>query len=345
MKTHQLFFCLLLAVFAAGCYPESKDENILITEVPWFHGVAALPDDIKFTKAQQALLEKHGTLFPEKPDYIGPNITDNPLTNYPIKEEGSNRSVGIYPSAYKLWAMVRFTYGSNLSVSQKKAIKEALRHWEAKTNVRFYNATGKPTTDPTYGFNYPYVEFVRHLSVNNSYVGRIGGRQVINIANFSKSVIVHEIGHAVGLFHEHNHPRRDDYINVNFKNIKKGRHNWEKVKTNYYALGGVDFNSVMLYDSYILHPDYVHNVGIPVMTKKDGSTFNRGVELSDMDRSWANTFYLPYIARSDTYRELDDTIYKPDGTIMSAAERLQLQMNLNYGNPYPPANGRIPNNL
>ena len=189
------------------------------------------------------------------------------------------------------------------------------------------------------------VEFVRHSSVNSSYVGRIGGRQVINIHNFTMDVIVHEIGHAVGLFHEHNHPNRDNYINVNFENIKKGHNNWRKIRTNYYAIGGVDFNSVMLYDSYLFNSDYVYDINTPIMTKKDGSKFNGGLELSETDRKWANTFHLPYIARSDVYRELDDTVYKPNGTKMTEQERLQLQARLNNGNPNPPANGRISNDL
>jgi hypothetical protein len=55
--------------------------------------------------------------------------------------------------------------------------------------------------------------------------------------------------------------------------------------------------------------------------------------------------YVPYISRSDVYRELATTVYKPDNTIMTAAERLQLQAELNNGNPNPPANGHIPNDF
>ena len=46
----------------------------------------------------------------------------------------------------------------------------------------------------------------------------------------------------------------------------------------------------------------------PMYTKKDGSTISQGSKLSDLDRAWVNYFYLPYVARSDTYYELDTVV-------------------------------------
>ena len=73
---------------------------------------------------------------------------------------------------------------ATITVTAKNGMKivlkedaEALRHWEANTNVRFYNATGQPTRDETYNIDYPYIYFCNGTG-NNSYVGRIGGKQV-----------------------------------------------------------------------------------------------------------------------------------------------------------------------
>lgn len=278
-----------------------------------------------------------------------PNIKDVPFTNFSIsnlmaKNNNLEAAVGTNPSLGTTWAMVRYTYASNLTADRKLIVQQAIAHWESRTNVRFYNATGQPTKDPTYGFNYPYVEFT-NSTVNNSNVGRQGGKQIINLAAYQPLyVAIHEIGHAIGFFHEQCAYNRDNFMTVNYSNIRpEKRFNFDKVTSNYSIIGSLDFNSVMIYESYVYDSSFVYDTSKPVMTKKDGSTWTQPKVLSDLDRKWANRYYLPYIARSDTYRELADVVYKPDNTVMTPAERLALQAQLNNGNPTPPAGGRIPN--
>ena len=71
-----------------------------------------------------------------------------------------------------------------------------------------------------------------------SYVGRKGnGRQGISIGkNCDKfGIVVHEIGHTVGFWHEHTRPDREEFVTIVNDNIKKGA--WEKcmffVKLNF----------------------------------------------------------------------------------------------------------------
>ena len=58
----------------------------------------------------------------------------------------------------------------------------------------------------------------------SSKIGRIGGQQDISIGDGcdKKGVVIHEIFHALGRWHEHSRPDRDDYIIINNDNIKQG---------------------------------------------------------------------------------------------------------------------------
>lgn len=300
--------------------------------------------DIIYTPQQLKMIEKYGGLFSEKPSYIGPEIDLVPVTNFPKNPEAHKaRAIGTL-FEYRLWSMVRFVYGDNLSESDKQEIKKALLHWQENTNVRFYNATGKPTRDPRWNFEYPYIEFRRNSKTNNSYIGRIGGRQEINLSSFTQRTIIHEIGHAIGMFHEHSRPDRNKSLNIDFSNLHTEHHkHFAIIDNNYHLVGeSVDFNSVMIYDSYAGALDF----NKPVMTKKDGSVFFGGNSLSENDRRWANRFYYPYVARSDGYAELDKKVYKPDNTIMTDAERQELEKVLNRNYPFPKEYGeRIPNDF
>lgn len=63
-------------------------------------------------------------------------------------------------------------------------------------------------------------------------------------------IVAHEIGHAIGFYHEHNRPDRDNYVHINYNNIAtdhKGNFrlaSWDDIVT----LGiPYDYSSLMHY--------------------------------------------------------------------------------------------------
>ena len=54
---------------------------------------------------------------------------------------------------------------------------------------------------------------------------RGGGPQAISIGkNCDKfGIVVHELGHVIGFWHEHTRPDRDNHIEIVYRNIQEGR--------------------------------------------------------------------------------------------------------------------------
>ncbi|RZK69795.1 MAG: hypothetical protein EOO92_21655 [Pedobacter sp.] len=314
--------------------------------------------DIHLSKIQLDNLDKYGNLLDKKPDYVGFAKNIHPAYNIPFENSANGRVVprafSIYPTPYNLWAMVRIIYGSNLSIAQRQHIASALQEIEANTNVRFYNATCEPITDPTYGFQYPNIEFwsIGDSDVSTSPLGRQGGVQRINLGDFAfdyfwlNNVIIHEVFHSLGMRHEHTRIDRDNNVTINTANLKPtGLANFNKPSTDYYQSGPYDFHSVMGYSSKTSSESVVYDVNAPMYLKNDQTEISQGTTQSDLDRAWLNYFYLPYIARTDVYAELAPNVYKSDNTLMTPQERSNLQAQLNNGNPNAPNCCRINNDL
>ena len=253
-----------------------------------------------------------------------------------LKEDSSTNLVAHLSGSH--WAMVRFTFDSSLSTLQIAAIEQAMNELQELTNVRFYNATDEPTGNPNLGVEYNYITFYSS-NVNNSQIGSVGGQQTINLVSFNSKTIMHEILHALGLFHEQCRPDRDTYIDVNYANItNENRHNFDRVTQNYLTLGAFDFNSIMLYDSYAFSSN-----GEPTLVKKDGSLFYDNYQLSDLDRSYVNSYYIPYKSNPSGTRVLiDDQVYKSDNSIMTPLERDNLERKLNGEPPIWDGTGKPP---
>ncbi len=178
-------------------------------------------------------------------------------------------------------------YSVEKGLANKQRVFDAMAAISASTGITFQEAVtkGKPSNRTP-----NYVKF-RTGSGCSSYVGMIGGSQDINLATgCSTGNTIHEICHALGIYHEQSRIDRDSYVIINFDNITAGReNNFAKVSSSYAAdyTATLNFGSIMMYSSFAFSKN-----GLPTITKLDGSTYTvQRDALSSDDVSTINTMY------------------------------------------------------
>ena len=113
----------------------------------------------------------------------------------------------------KLWkySILPYRFSPDISENRRKEIRKAMDIWEKHTCVRF--VLDRENNDD-------HVYFTSDDGSCFSSIGRLGGRQYTNLPpRCILGLILHELGHVIGFWHEQSRPDRDNYIILHGENF------------------------------------------------------------------------------------------------------------------------------
>ncbi|KAG8189143.1 hypothetical protein JTE90_018437 [Oedothorax gibbosus] len=221
-------------------------------------------------------------------DELGVNLGDLPMQN-PDLFGGDMLGVdvvdrNVIPQPYLRWTGKKVPYVLDSSVAgYSNVIQAAIQDYHTKTCVRF--------TPRTFESNY-----IRLFAGQGCYsnVGMIGGQQPVSLGQgcMFKGTIVHELGHAIGFFHEQNRSDRDNYLTIYWANIQQG------MDTQFFLLKphenllitAFDYNSIMLYGNTAFSKDGRSNTMVAKTGQRLYETYDKP-GLSNLDVIRVNKMY------------------------------------------------------
>ncbi|XP_066913629.1 hatching enzyme 1.2-like [Clytia hemisphaerica] len=178
-----------------------------------------------------------------------------------------------------------------------ETIKHAIADYEKYTCIRFQQVDRLPSRGP-------YMHFVLKGGCFSN-VGRNSWGNEISLGYgcWNKGTAIHEIGHALGFFHEQSRPDRDDYVEIMWNNIKPGdKFNFDKYTTR--TIDSLDteydFLSIMHYrnNAFALNrKQYTIRTRDPSKRRLIGQRD----ELSKIDKIQLNRMYCGATSQTDGY--------------------------------------------
>jgi len=234
----------------------------------------------------------------------------------------------------RIWdyGVIPYEIDANFSGAHKALFKQAMRHWENFTCVKFVERT----------VDHPhFIVFTERACGCCSFVGKRGnGAQAISIGkNCDKfGIVVHELGHVVGFWHEHTRPDRDNHVHIIRENIMAGQeYNFNKLTSEEVNSLGLayDFDSIMHYARNTFSKGTYLDTILPQADPETKSRPEIGqrIRLSEGDIAQTNKLYkCPMCGR--TFQDNKASFSSPPfqvATVSEEGERCEWRITATHG--------------
>ncbi|XP_042871755.1 zinc metalloproteinase nas-4-like isoform X1 [Penaeus japonicus] len=156
--------------------------------------------------------------------------------------------------------VIPYVISSSYNTNERATIAMAIAQYHEKTCLRLVPRT----------IERDYIHILKGDGCSSS-VGRVGGAQKVSLGPgcLYVGIVMHELMHVAGFWHEQSRQDRDNYITINKLNVQHGmwynfaKYSWDKIQT----LGvGYDTGSIMHYGPYAFAKDRSRPTIIPRQT-------------------------------------------------------------------------------